>query len=187
MRLFVAIELSPSARAHLQRVQDALRPLAGRTSFTKLENLHLTVKFLGEVPQQQVAELCEKLSSVPKPGEMDLAAGGLVCLPERGQVRILGAAITSPPQQLLRLQADVETAATFFGFPRENRAYLPHITLGRVRDPLPGSMRPKLIQATAGIFPGPPAHIGHFVLMESRLSNAGAEYTPLARFDINVP
>ena len=68
MRVFVAIELSEEFRRRLVELQEALRGSVPQISFTKPENLHLTVKFIGEIDEQRAAAVCEALKTVPKVG-----------------------------------------------------------------------------------------------------------------------
>lgn len=175
MRLFLAIELSEEARDHLVRVQDALRRDVRSGGFTKAANLHLTLKFLGEAEDSAIKPLCDDLAAMRSGAEIQLRADHLVCLPERGPIRILAAgAIASPA--LLELVERIEGACEAHGFPRERRRFLPHITFARLRNPLPGSIRSKLFAAAESLWPGPGLSTRHFTLMESRLLAQGAEY-----------
>src|SRR5688572_33489642 len=92
MRLFVAIELSNELRNRLEKTQDAVRTVAPYLSFTRPENLHLTLKFLGEVPDADVKGIADAVETVPPLGEFELTTdGGVVCFPERGRVRVVSA------------------------------------------------------------------------------------------------
>src|SRR3954463_14311209 len=126
MRLFVAIELSEGFRTRLVEMQDALRAVVPEVSFTKAENLHLTLKFIGELEEQRVPALCGALKEIPKVGEFELGLIGPDFLPERGPIRIIGAAVDGG-QELLTLQSAIEEACAAQKIPRENRRYWPHI------------------------------------------------------------
>jgi 2'-5' RNA ligase len=182
MRLFLAIELSADFRQHLARLQDALRPLA-RVSYTKPDNLHLTLKFLGEVTDQAVKPLCDSLAGIGRCGELELVADHLACFPERGPIRIIGAGLAAPPG-LLELVSRIEAACEQHNLPRETRAYRAHITFARARDGLPSALRPRLHDAVSTSFPSPLMVADQYVLMESRLLPTGPVYIPLARFDM---
>ena len=186
MRLFVAIELSSDFRARLVKMQDGVRAVAGNLSFTPAENLHLTLKFLGEVPDAQVPRVSDALAAVGPVGEFDLKGGGVVCFPERGRVRVVSAAVESTPN-LIELQRRIEGAMEAAGFPREGRAYHPHITLARARIALPAPMRGSLMALGDASEPAGWMRVHDFVLMQSRLHPKGAQYTPAARFYIKLP
>src|SRR5688500_8973137 len=143
MRLFLAIELSPDLRIHLTKLQDAIRTLTPNLSFTRPENLHLTLKFLGEVPDPAVPALTDALSSIPPIGEFPLTTTGIVCFPDRGRIRVISADL-HPNLTLLQLHQQIDAVTESKGFPREQRAYHPHITLARARMPLPAPMRDEL-------------------------------------------
>jgi RNA 2',3'-cyclic 3'-phosphodiesterase len=182
MRLFLAIELSDAARRHLVQLQQKLKPIAP-ASYTKPENLHLTLKFLGEVPDDRVKGICDALSAIPQVGSFDLAADHLVCFPEHKRIRIIAAGMPLPPQ-LCDLVNHIEDACATLGFAREDRPFSAHVTLARARQPLPTPLRPELANAAADAWPGPSFHIAQFVLMQSVLQRQGAEYVPAARIYI---
>ncbi len=181
MRLFVAIELDEPFRKRLIQLQSSLKAVAPDVSYTRAENLHLTLKFIGELEEAKVPALCDALENVPKVGELELKFAGLDLLPERGPIRILAAAVDGG-ETLLALQSAIEEACATQAIPRENRRYRPHITVARARRPLPRSAK-TLVDAVA---PGDSVAMGvtEFVLMQSRLSNKGSVYLPLYRLDL---
>jgi 2'-5' RNA ligase len=182
MRLFVAVELPEPVRRALTRVQETLRASLGRggVSWTKPDNLHLTLKFIGEWPEQRVAELCESLSRVSVP-EMQLSLGDAGPLPPRGPARVLVVDLLGEVQQLLELARQVEERCHEAGVPREARSYMPHATLARLRPPrridadLLAAATPKLPQEFT---------VDRFVVMQSQLSPQGSTYTPIATFGL---
>ena len=184
MRLFLAIELPSDVRDHLGRVQEALKPVASKASWTRVENLHLTLKFLGEVSDADAAQVCEKLKCVAVGAPIELCAAGIECFPLRGPVRVIGAAMTGDVERLGELHAQIEEACAASGFAREPRAYRPHATLARARVPMPGSSRDRMSERTRQLWPGPRMEATEFVLMHSQLHPKGSRYTPVARFGI---
>ncbi|MGA2501143.1 MAG: RNA 2',3'-cyclic phosphodiesterase [Tepidisphaeraceae bacterium] len=179
MRLFTAVELPVEALQHLRRLQDSLRPLLPGVRWTAPDNLHITLKFLGETPDTRVNGLCEALKLVAlEPAELHVA--GLTCFPPRGPVRIIAAELEGDVEAIVRLFTRVEEAAVQLGFPREGRQYHPHITLARARYPVHAGVRGTLAQPPGhpGL-PGPKFTTSGFTLFESRLSAAGATYVPL--------
>jgi 2'-5' RNA ligase len=190
VRLFLAIELSDPVRDQIVRVADALREkLAAEprgVSWTRPENLHVTMKFLGEVDSAHVKRLCDALASVPPPGEISLAAAKIQCLPQRGPLRIIAAGMSGDLTPLAELHRQIETSCAALGFREEGRRFLPHVTFTRVKQRL--AMMPRQIEEFAEpLFPSAPMAVTAFVLMESDLKPSGAEYTRLARFPITAP
>src|SRR5438094_94787 len=154
MRLFLAIDLPEDVRDHLAGVRDALRPILPKASFAKIENLHVTLKFLGEVDEKKRGELVESLGKI-RAGPVSLAAEKVECFPNRGPVRIVTAALAGNVAPLRALQDSIEQRCKFLGFEREQRAFRPHVTLARARPVLPARFRREAEEATRAIFPGP--------------------------------
>jgi len=191
MRLFFAAELPEDVRGHLLRLRDELeRHQYGRVKWERPENLHLTLKFLGEVPDADVPALCEAVKQVAAPAPFRLQPDGWVFFPERGPVRIVAAGVGGDTGRLILLQRAVESACEAVGYPRDARAYHPHLTIGRAKDGLPHHIRGKYWQRPSGQIPsgsdelGPAFDVNEFVLMESLLRPEGPLYTPVARFPL---
>jgi 2'-5' RNA ligase len=152
-------------------------------SFTRPENLHLTLKFLGEVEDNKVKPLCDSLEAIEPCGQVELTAEQLTCFPERGAIRIIGAGMQTPPE-LLKLVSQIEGTCKTHGFRLEGRPYTAHITLARAKDVLPPPMRKTMEEAVGRLWPGPTMLAEEFVLMQSVLRREGAVYTPAAHFVI---
>lgn len=181
MRCFIAIELPEGIRDRLADLQTQLANLGRAVRWTKPGSIHLTLKFLGEVPDQQIADVCTtaKRIAVAIP-EFDLEITGVGCFPPRGPVRIVWAGIPQSPAPLLACQKECEAGFGSLGFAPENRPYSPHLTIGRVNDPLAG---PRIREAlrqftdfTAGSFTAE-----ELIVFQSDLRPSGPIYTPLAR------
>lgn len=181
MRLFLAIELPQVAREHLVRVRDRLAADRLKASFTRDENLHITLRFLGEVPPGQIEEINASMSVVRASGGIDLRASGLEFFPARGQVRVIAAGFDGSLGVLRELHRTIEQRCRYLGFDRETRAYLPHATLARGRPGMPASVRSQVADLEAQ-FPGPGFTVREFVLMASTLRPTGSEYRVVARF-----
>ena len=197
MRLFLAIELPDAVREHLAGIsRDWKEAWAERTrgsayqdpreavSWVRPQNLHVTLKFFGDVPENEIPELCDVLQSVDSPGAASLVPDRVECFPERGPVRVITVVMGKDEGRLVVLHGRIEERCELLGYERERRRYRPHITLGRCRRPLPPHMRTKLIEEGNRHLPGPPFEAKEFVLMESRLKPDAAEYIPLARFPL---
>jgi 2'-5' RNA ligase len=180
MRCFVAIELPEKVREGLAQLQARMRGDRRGVRWTRVEAIHLTLKFLGEVADTQVVEVCaiaRRVAERYSASELDVA--GVGCFPPRGAARVVWVGI-SPPPALLECQRECEAAYAEIGFAPEGRAYSPHLTLGRVNEPALGYR----IRGGLGEFEGFTA--GRFVaeeltVFQSELRPSGSVYTPLAR------
>jgi 2'-5' RNA ligase len=186
MRLFVAIELPLPVRNHLARLRDRLQPELGHASFTRTENLHLTLKFLGEVDDQGLALLTESLRGVRADSDFELFAEEIECFPPRGRVRIVAARFGGELGPLSALQTAIEVQCEHLGYPPDTREYRPHSTLVRGRPSIPGPTVNRAAKLVESQLPGPVFQVREFVLMESRLLPHGAEYVALGRFQLNI-
>jgi 2'-5' RNA ligase len=145
--------------------------------------MHLTLKFLGHVPDDQVDAACNAARRAVegfRPFEMTLSGFG--CFPESGRARIVWAGIQEPSGTLLTCQQRLDEEFLTLGFEPEKRAYAAHITVARVRqDTRRGELRRAVEGLPAGNFVQP---VDAVVMMESVLMRSGAVYTPVARWSL---
>jgi RNA 2',3'-cyclic 3'-phosphodiesterase len=197
MRFFAAIELPDQIRRQLAAISQDWQEQWGeellglssdeypRASWVRPQNFHVTLKFFGEVHESNVPVLCDALSSVAVPPAFRIKADRVECLPPRGPVRVIAVGIGGDAGALRQLYAAVELKCEAAGFPADRGDYHPHITLARAKTPLPRYARSNLVNAGAARLPTGEAHVGEFVLMESRLVGpTGPEYIPVARFPL---
>ena len=183
VRLFLAIDLPDHVRDHLGEVRTRLERALPKVSCTRLENLHITLKFLGDVDPKRVGDITESLGRISV-SPIELSAERVECFPARGPIRIVTAAMTGTLTPLRALADAIEQRCKFLGFEREQRAYKPHVTLARARPILSAKFRQTADEETGDLFPGPSFAPGEFVLMDSKQSPKGSVYTPVARFPI---
>jgi 2'-5' RNA ligase len=184
IRTFLAVELPGEARAQARSAIDALRPCVlgppESVRWIPVENLHLTLKFLGSIDPDQVPRLLSgaaaKLAG-EEPFEVEL--GGLGAFPNARKARVLWLGVSRGAAQLARLARKLDAAARRIGVSRERRAFHAHLTLGRMRQPGGGVA---LERARAP--EGRPFQVEEVVLFESRLAPTGATYVPLARLPL---
>ncbi len=165
--------IADTSRA-LRKVFDA----AGwRVSWTPPPNLHITLKFLGEIDAGTTPAVSDAIAAVVRRhGPLRVGLRDLVALPDRGSPRVLAVGISEGHEALAALARDVESACFDLGFPRENRAFLGHVTLGRVRHQAGALADLSLPRVDVGL--GTAADVA---LYRSDLTRAGAEYHALSR------
>lgn len=191
MRLFLAIELPDPVRQHLagltkdRRLENHVTSASGGEfpiSVTTPQNLHVTLKFLGDVDESAVGPLREALGHVETAPPARVFVGHAELLPPRGLVRVVSVGLDGDVGRVAQLQRDVEAACAEQGFPAERRAYVPHVTLARARTPLPGDVRDGLQAYLDRHLPGPQFDVNGLALFESKLGAGPPRYTPVARF-----
>jgi len=186
MRCFIAIELPEEVRNQLLTLQRRQAALDRGIRWTQPEQMHLTLKFLGEVPDAEVLRTGEAMAAVAtKFSPITLAVRGVGCFPPGGAVRILWVGIDDPTGVLGRLRNACEEAFASLGFARERRGYTPHLTLGRVRDPGFSVQIREAVRKEAGFDAGR-VRAEEVVLFQSILSPAGSTYIPLSRARLGV-
>jgi 2'-5' RNA ligase len=176
MRTFVALNLSPETRAALHSAAEPLRAALDRAvSWTREPALHLTLKFLGERPEEFVSRLGAGLRSAVRgvPAcRLDIGGVGAFPSPRRPRVLWIGIATNS---DLTQLYQRVEAVCTTLGAPREPRPFHPHVTLGRVRD---GARLDAgaLVEAATAVQVRRQERVSTVDVMESVLGQGGARY-----------
>jgi 2'-5' RNA ligase len=182
VRTFVAIDLNEESRCAVARVLETLRRSVGGVGWVRPENMHLTVKFLGEIDERDVPDateaMCEAASGV-EPFRMRCTE--VSGFPPRGPLRVIHIAVEEPTGALAELARRLdEEMAEALGIKREKRPFTAHITLGRVRRRRECPPLPEI-----ALIAGEPEPVGMrvdtVVLMRSELASSGSVYTALAQ------
>jgi 2'-5' RNA ligase len=135
MRLFTAILLPPETLLRLERLLSALRPEA-LISWSPLDNLHITTKFIGSWPENRLPELDAALAGLPPSVSFDVHLHDLGWYPDHRSPRVLWAGVESCPA-LLDLAKDIEARLETLGIAKESRSFSPHLTLARIKQAVP--------------------------------------------------
>lgn len=184
MRLFAAVELDLGITQRLVRLQQQFRIADRGVSWLSPAQMHLTLKFLGEVPDDTVHLVCEALREIAAATpafEFDVA--GVGCFPLAGPVRIVWAGLVDRSGVLAACQERCEDVFGELGFKRENRAFSPHLTIGRVKQAAV-SARIRAALQSIGDFQGGAQGADEVVLFQSHLKREGAEYVPICRYEL---
>ena len=177
MRLFVAIELDEAVRSVLRKVQSGLKA-CDDVRWIPAEQLHVTLKFLGDVRDDDVPGVCEALSQGAEgSAPFGIEVAGCGCFPPRGPVRIVWAGLREESGVLKRLAANVDTAMALLGFEPEQRPFSAHITIGRVREDRTGGRLREAVNAFD--YDAASQSVKKVTLMSSVLSPKGPTYTPV--------
>ena len=133
MRLFVAIDVSAELREKLMEVQRKLAETKADVRWVGAENLHITVKFIGEVEEGRVGEVLERVrKAAAQVPAFELELEGIGRLPEKGPARVIMTRVLSVDQRMTKLHRLVNSAVGGMGLPMDTRVLVPHVTLGRV-------------------------------------------------------
>ena len=176
MRLFVALNLPPPVREALWAATARLRDLNLPVKWVRGEAVHLTLKFLGEVADEQAPEVEAALTRAAAGARpLSLALAGFGVFPDFRRPRVVWVGVDSEPG-LEILQHRVEQEFAPLGFPTEGRPFRPHVTLGRAaRDARPGDFT-GLEESLGRLQFSDTALVSALDLMESTLQSGGAVY-----------
>jgi RNA 2',3'-cyclic 3'-phosphodiesterase len=182
IRAFVAILLGDAVREAVAAVVERLRPLGPAVAWVPAANLHLTLSFLGEQPAERLAAAEAALrDAAAASAPIEVALHGVGAFPGLERPRILWVGLAQGALEARALQARVTESLSREGFPREDRAWHPHLTIGRVHDErrwrreAGPALRQAIAQAATTRF-GTLA-VSEIALMQSELSPRGVRYT----------
>lgn len=176
MRLFIAFLLSDEVRESLRSVRRALVRFDRQVRWTPAEQMHVTVQFLGEVPDRDVVGVTDGLIKAGGMGvPFDMDVGGVGCFPPRGPVRVVWVGARDDSGSMKRTVEAVHGAMEALGVPRESRPWTGHITIGRVREDRTGSAMRDAITSCQTVRVR--QRVEAVVLMSSVLSPHGARYS----------
>ncbi|HOW97612.1 MAG TPA: RNA 2',3'-cyclic phosphodiesterase [Kiritimatiellia bacterium] len=176
LRAFIALEISDEVRAALDRLQRDLMRGEARVGWVTPARIHLTLAFLGDIFAAQLPGLADALDAVAEgcpPFAFDVAGTGAFGPPK--SPRVVWAGVEEPTGALVRLQAAAAVAVTGLGFRIEERAFHPHLTLGRVRDRRGAADLTSRLESFRTLRCGR-VEVRRVLLLQSVLSSQGAEY-----------
>jgi 2'-5' RNA ligase len=159
-------------------VVDALRTRGDRVAWVKRENLHYTLRFLGEVDAAAVEAVKGRLAAPFDTPAFEVGLFGLGTFPPAGPPRVVWLAVSGGAKALSDVSGEVDARLDGLGLPKEERGFNAHLTLGRVKGPV-GRRLPDAI-AAAGATDAGRCLVDHVTLFESRLSPSGATYCVVA-------
>jgi len=185
VRLFVAVEIGDTLAARAADVSHELQRRASdaapraKVTWVPSDRLHLTIRFIGEVDEQTGAAVCEALRPPLAIDSFDLAFGGAGAFPKGGSPRVLWIGVTAGGDALLAIEREVASRLRPLGIEDEGRAYSPHLTLARVREPA-GLRTARLLEGLTDREIGT-VRVSAITLFQSKLSPKGPTYRPLLR------
>jgi 2'-5' RNA ligase len=186
-RVFCAIELPAEMRERATaRARQLRAALPGvRASWPCAENLHLTLKFFGEIARSRVEMLSQAVArTAQKSQPFKLTIEGAGAFPPRGIPRVLWLGVIDSSGSLAQLQSHLEEECERIGFKREARSFRPHLTLARIRYPQGARDLAKLHQETG--FDSIEFSVTELVAMRSELGSVGSRYTEISRHRFKI-
>ncbi len=178
LRCFVAVELPEKLKNEIVARTEGLRKSGTDARWIKAENLHLTLKFLGDTPEDVLTAVKESLEKAVKDHvKFKLRLSGAGVFPDRKRPRVVWVGLEDS-DRLVALQSAVEEALAELGFETEKRPFSPHLTIGRLKSPRRRDFLLRELDAISGEEFGK-VEVAEISIMKSVLKSSGAEYSRL--------
>lgn len=181
IRTFIALDLPPNVQEALEQFARELKKADAPVAWVKTDRIHLTLKFLGDVPEERIPDIeaaMERVAASTAP--LTLKAAGCGAFPTMKEMRVVWVGLRGGQESLGRLARHIEEAMVPLGFKREGRPFKPHLTLGRVKGRQHLRALQEVLLAKQG-FAAEDFDVTEVVLYKSDLRPDGARYTPLRR------
>jgi 2'-5' RNA ligase len=181
IRIFLAVWLSPELHERTAGFIEKLKPGSSGVKWSSKEQLHLTLKFLGDQPPallEKMRPFMERVSQETSPFELIFGEGGV--FPPRGEPRVLWVGLKDGGVPLSNLASAIENVCGECGVPKEDRPFKAHLTIGRVKS-LPARFDGELLKK--GI--EGKMRVEGFAVVESKLRPQGSSYETLRVYELN--
>ena len=182
IRSFIAIEIPQPLKSRMEEIQRELRRTDADVKWVRPGAIHLTLKFLGSIRQEDVERISQALPPIVADGEsFEVRVQGMGCFPNPRNPRVVWLGVDQGREALASLRGAIEKRMAELSFPPEDRPFSPHLTMGRVRSPRGRAGLAQAIEKHQGV------PIGSFqaqevILFRSELRPSGAVYTKLKEF-----
>lgn len=182
MRAFIAIELPQDIKTYLARIQDRLKTAGADVKWVEPKNIHLTLKFLGEIEEEKLNQICAIIKKIASCGNsFDMQISSVGAFPKISYPRVIWIGIEKGSEQIKEIAQNLENSLLSLGFQKENRPFSSHVTIGRLRSSL---NKAKLIQALTELVGNSSANNPEFTvtkltLFKSTLTPKGPIYEVL--------
>jgi 2'-5' RNA ligase len=184
MRLFTGIDLGEDVQERLERLLMHLRPTA-HVKWSAMYNLHVTLKFIGEWPEEKLPQLEAALRSISPREPIRTDVKGLGWFPNPHHPRVFWVGVHGG-DALAALVKDIDAALVPLGIPTEDRPFNAHLTLARIKEPAPLQPLRNAIAQLQSVDYGS-LLVDRFYLYRSQPGQAGSIYTKLSEYPLQVP
>lgn len=184
-RTFVAIQVNDKIRDQLIKVQDSLKETGADLKLVKPRNIHITLRFIGEVSEDRMENINNAISKsqeIINPFKLNVS--GLGVFPNTNYIRVIWAGVSNGRKSVVTLRYNIDKNLKEYSIPSEDKKFTPHLTIARVKS---GKVKNKL-QDVIGKMSNTDfgvCEVNHIDLMKSDLTPKGPIYTNIERFDLS--
>ena len=180
IRTFIAIEIPDDIISKFRKLQEGINVYDFKIRWVRSENIHLTLKFLGDVEAVKIGEIAEAISkTVEGYTPVSLKAKGIGAFPGIKRPRVLWVGLTGQLESLVKLQKTLDENLKVLGFPGEKRPFKGHLTMGRIKTKIDVKKFGDALMAFRG-FESETFTASQIILYKSELKPSGAVYTKLS-------
>ncbi|MBW2604719.1 MAG: RNA 2',3'-cyclic phosphodiesterase [Deltaproteobacteria bacterium] len=185
IRTFIAVEIPGSIISKIRELQEGIKVHGFKIRWIRSENIHLTLKFLGDVEAVKISEIAEAISKTAGGyTPISLKAKGVGVFPGIKHPRVLWVGLTGQLESLVRLQRTLDENLQVLGFPGEKRPFKGHLTMGRIKTKIDVKKFGDALMAFRS-FESETFTAGQLILYKSELKPSGAVYTKLVRASLS--
>jgi 2'-5' RNA ligase len=184
-RAFIAIDLPASIRSSLGETQEILKSFGLRVKWVRPQNIHLTLKFLGDIDSDHIEKIIAAMTLTIKDFTgVSLSAKEIGVFPNSRRPRVIWAGLSGQLERLQNLQRTLDSHLAVLGFSRETRAFKGHLTLGRVKGKIDFARMKTAIDKLKG-FESESFETSEIILFRSELRPTGAVYSKVQRVTLS--
>jgi len=184
MRAFIAIDLREEIIKCIEQIQNDLKTVPCNIKWTAPQNLHITLKFLGDIDEKKTSQIKEAVKNIAqKTAVIKTRPTTLGTFPPGKRARIIWLGLSDDQMRISQLADELETALEHFGFEKENRPFKSHVTIGRVRSLKNINQVLEKINIQK-IDPSLQQQINNVTFYKSTLTSTGPIYTPIEEFNL---
>lgn len=181
IRTFIAVELPAEVRGRAARLQQTLAESGAGVRWVAKDNIHLTMKFLGEVEDVQIPAVCRAVQQVAAANPaFEVELSGVGAFPSAARPRTLWVGIDGGAAELIALHERLDAALAELGYRPEERRFSPHVTIGRLRNSRDAHRLADVLAQKADWKAGE-VQVDQLVVMASELTPQGPHYTVMGR------
>ncbi|HWO00730.1 MAG TPA: RNA 2',3'-cyclic phosphodiesterase [Blastocatellia bacterium] len=183
VRVFICIEIPASIKDRVAELQQGLRQHDAKISWVKPSNVHLTLRFLGDVATSHIPAVGAAVTRAARLSQaFEIEVGTAGCFPSAKRPRVFWVGLTAVPNALSKLHVLVEKELAREGFAPDDRKFSPHLTIGRVRSPQNATRVAEDLIATG--FEPESFQATEVIVMRSELNPRGSIYSPLYKLSL---
>lgn len=180
VRTFIAVELPEHLKRQADKLIVSLKPLSGGVRWVKAANLHFTLRFLGNIEQDSVPALAKQIKKdLEDISPFSICLSGLGCFPNIRRPRVIWLGTGGDIEGFKALANKVETACRQCGYPKADKSFSPHLTLGRVK--FPKGLETLVEDLQKRHFESEEFKVDKVVIFKSDLSPSGPTYTAMVK------